>query len=569
MRVCHYAASFVESRPASGFRRPNRNAALAVAGLGAIGLVEQLRLVWHFQTITGNDQTLLWYAGRDWGRLHPQAPHFYGQRYGGNTLETIPVEILRRVGVPMNTGLPLTLCLLGLGAWLVLAWVALRRDHPVLAVAAAAAPIVLSTYSAAFIALYGGVGRVLGVGGLALLLVWHKRLLTTTVGYVLCGFAIAFDVRSALFVAPTLVYLFLVSDDRRRLVLAAGIAAIPLAGWLLFTEAFYRTHPDYVIYGAAELNPRFGTLQTSLTHPSRFWQMFTPELLRWWAIPVGAVLVLVAALLVTRESRFVLPALLMCALLVGVLASPASSNPGSTFEPTARLLLFAPIAVWFLALFVAESALATRLFQPLRPSYLSAAVIALALLTATVRLATFNARFLAIEHRGKAVAFSNYPLYSTATIKAECRTLRSVATRERTHLVVYTADDVVTYACAALDYGRTVTLFPFFERRTWLLRHENQVQRDRMIVWGAARDFCAQVAPISTRCVITGVQPPSPAVGPRFIAAVQFPRQTTIQFLDRARVFVRPFGRHCDPTVVDWWRSTRPTQCHRQQNTPP
>jgi hypothetical protein len=532
-----------------------------------VGLLEQLRVVWHFHFVTGNDQTLLWYAARDWGQLRPRAPHFYGQRYG-NTLEAIPVEILRRAGVAPNIGLPLTLCLLALGTWLMLAWVAWRLGHPTVAVAAAAAPIVLSTYSSVWIALYGGIGRVLGVGGLTLLLVWPKRLLAASAGLTLWGFAVAFDLRSALFVVPMLVYLLLVPERRGRLVRAAGIAAVPLAGWLLFVQFFYRTHPDYVIYPQAGLQPAVSTLGRSLSHPDLYWQMFTPELMRWWLIPVVVTLVLLGLLLATRQLRFILPALVMSAIYLVALAARANLDPSYTFLPAARLVHFAPIAIWVLALLVAESHTLSRVsIRAFRPIRLWAAIVVVAMLTAVVRVQTLNGRFAAIErqagYENRAYGFA-YVLNSIGAINSDCRAVGSLARRESASLAVYLADDVAAYACGAIHYGRIVTLFPFFERRTWLLRSENRRQRDRMLLQGVSADFCTQVAAITTRCTIRRLPRRAQALGVQLIAAVRFPPQTSIHFLDSAHIVVRPFGPHCAPTARTFPQPNRPEQCHRQ-----
>jgi hypothetical protein len=87
------------------------------------------------------DQALLWAAADAWGDLQPRQPHFWGQRYGV-TLEAIPAELLRLIGVGYPTGLPLGVLAMNLAAWAVLAAAAWRRARPVWAIAALAVPLV-------------------------------------------------------------------------------------------------------------------------------------------------------------------------------------------------------------------------------------------------------------------------------------------------------------------------------------------------------------------------------------------------------------------------------------------
>ncbi|MGZ5359497.1 MAG: ZIP family metal transporter [Solirubrobacterales bacterium] len=74
-------------------------------------------------------------------------------------------------------------------------------------------------------------------------------------------------------------------------VVALGLAAGALAylGWWWW---FYRSHPDYNVFGEASVSPSLDTLGDNLGRLDRFFALFSPELGHYWptALVLGAVL---------------------------------------------------------------------------------------------------------------------------------------------------------------------------------------------------------------------------------------------------------------------------------------
>ena len=88
-------------------------------------LVDQLRAFLSFgRSHTDQDQTILWYAGREFLRGRFYEPNFFGQRYN-TTFEAIPGALLRIAGLPWGTALPAATTLLVTLIWVLFAATAL------------------------------------------------------------------------------------------------------------------------------------------------------------------------------------------------------------------------------------------------------------------------------------------------------------------------------------------------------------------------------------------------------------------------------------------------------------
>ena len=116
-------------------------------------------------------------------------------------------------------------------------------------------------------------------------------------------------------------------------------------------------------------------------------------------------------------------------------------------------------------------------------------------------------------------------------------------------LAVFTVDRASAYGCGAASYGKLRTLFPSYERRTWLLHDEAHRERTQLLVAGVLGDWCDANRRFTTTCTLVPLS--TPAEGDA--AIVTFPSQSAITFLRHAGVDIRPFGAGCHPQ--------KPTTC--------
>jgi hypothetical protein len=91
-----------EVRSTSGDHdRSRRLARLGLIALFACFAIDQLHaLLGYGRFATDEDQTLLWFAGRELLHLHLHEPNFYGQNYN-TVFEAIPGELLHLLGVSL------------------------------------------------------------------------------------------------------------------------------------------------------------------------------------------------------------------------------------------------------------------------------------------------------------------------------------------------------------------------------------------------------------------------------------------------------------------------------------
>ncbi len=479
--------------------------AWAVGGLGALAVVDQVAVALRFgRHYVTEDQTLLWYAAQEWGHGHVREPSYYGQAYG-TTFEAIPLVGLRWFGVEPATGLSVTLAVLGVLPWLALGWVALRRGRPLLALLAVATPMVLSTYYSQYVSFFGtGAGRFLAGVALAVTLAWPGGRVGIAFAWALGSFATALDNSAAIIVGPTLAYGFLRSPTAGRAV-AALAGLVPTACWVIAQRAFYSANPDYDLHHVPPTSFSLEILGNSLPHPDRYWLMFAPELARTWVLPLALAVALLVLLLATRRALFAIPALLALALMLVGLSSMKALDGPSPVLPYARIFLPLPMVIWFFAFLVAESGFGARWRRALPAAVATVALLAVS--TVAYRAVTLDARNESLLAAAASAPFK-FPVVPVETLERRCKRMRGLARSTGIALVAFTLDPAAAYGCGAAAYGSIRTLYPHYERRTWLLHDEASRLRDRLLVWGVSDRFCeAGSASFEQLCIACGRGP--------------------------------------------------------------
>ncbi len=510
-----------------------------VVVLAAVAIVDQLAVALRFaRHVAIEDQTILWYAARDWGTGNVHAPNYTGQTYG-STFEAVPTEALRWFGMSPSTALPIVLTLLGLTPWILLGWILLRRERPIAALSAVAVPTVLSTYYSQYTSFYGaGAGRFLASLALVLVIGFPDRRMMFVLACAFGSFGSAIDASALILVVPVLAYGFLCSPRVERM--AAALAGfVPTLLWLFYVNQFYGTHPDYDLHPPPSVL-QLNVLRDAIGHPSRYWQMFAPELWRSWAIPFGLGVALVVVLVATRRRRFVVPALTVTVLGLVMLSSDRAAQGPSPLLPNARIFMIVPLTLWFLAYLVAES----EILRPWRQTYR-----ALVLLVALLGVATVVVRQQTLTERNRALVVAAaharfvFPVVPVDELDARCQRLSNLARRTRIDLAVFTVDRASAYGCGAALYGEVRTLFPAYERRTWLLHDEARRRRRQLLVVGVGADWCTSVSPLVSSCKLVPLVAPADGSA----AIVSFPQQSAISLLRRLGFPVRRFGPGCHP----------------------
>ena len=496
------------------------------AGVLASGLlIDQLRALLSFgRSHTDQDQTILWYAGRELLRGKVYEPNFFGQRYN-TTFEAIPGALLHAAGLSWGTALPLATTLLVTLAWVLLAAAAYRRGQPVAALLALAAPLLMRVQ---YLLLFDAPRGVLA-GDCAAALAMAIGLAARRYQIRLCslvaigGLAILWDYAAALAVIPVLVYV--VCSDwpqyRRRgghTALLVAAAVVPPLAWYLFTITWWHAHHFDVTYPAATSSLRWSVWVHNFEHLSAYVSYFAPALAPVAGVAVFllvAGIVLVMVLAVRRRSLALLLANgSLLVLLLLALTSTSAAEPG-LYLAGSRILLPLPFAAWFLSFAVLDTAKGTRAYGSSRTNQLVIAIVALASISVIATQITFSSVATRSLTPTVGVSVAN----PTTVLSPLCAALMTVYRSTDAQLLA-TNNVNVAYGCAAEDGLNT--LLPFYDRRGWLTQASLREPIQRMLV---DVPNCSYVDPAAGQCT------PEPAN----LVLVRSPRSPAAHTLDRIK----------------------------------
>jgi hypothetical protein len=490
--------SYPATHPSAG--EPGRSRLLGwtalVVLLAGFGLDQLRALLGYGRLATNEDQTLLWFAGRELVRFHLHQPNFYGQNYN-TVFEALPGQLFHMLGVSLALASPLGTMLIASACWLILAWVALRRGHRLAAAAALALPVCLSVpYLLLFDAPRGVMsGDLAGVVAVAAALAIDRPRWRLAVLLAVGGLAIAWENAVALAIIPALAATTVSSlrgllERRQRTLLVAGAALLVPAGWMVLDHLWYRSHA--VDLTAANVNTKLqlSVLATNLGHPARTFGFYAPQL---WQRPVvliaaiAALLILaVAVSFAARRSAPAAAALTFLVVLFVILSARDTLNAHpDLYRSGSRFLLPMPIGLWVVLFFTLAAVRDHRRGRTpgrrrLDPRLPLAAMTALALAS----VISAQARFGAELRRVTAVDAGTHPalvVVNSTALLAECADVKRLYRTTRAQLLV-TYQRNVAYGCAAQDDLNT--LDTDYERRGWLLRAATKRPVRRILIRG-------------------------------------------------------------------------------------
>ena len=497
-----------------------RLAAVSAVVLVAVLVSSRLRLVAVFGgSWTDEDQALLWFAASEIRSLRFHEPYFYGQPYG-SWLEAVVAAPLPMVGVPLRSAVPVGGAVFGLAPWLGFAAVAWwRRRAPVVTLAILAAAVAMSVEGVIVSSMPRGLlpGVVLGCLGACAALAWPRSPVALSACAFLAVVGASMNVGSALVTAPVGAFVGMSAllerdGSRRRRVLALLSGAAAGAIVHLAAQRFYVWNPEAVVHFAPAIGWELGRANENVGRLARYLTAFSPAALESWVVVASAVAG-VAAWIALSPRRRGLPSFFAVVVAVGLcwaVLGTAKSNDGaaSIFFPFSRLYLGLPWMVCALAVLpasgraraaAAASAVAARRALPVGAAAV-VVVLALALVSAGVR----EVRLSEDIDRLTAAAIAVPPVApsETSDVTRRCELRRTAARLHDVRIVLDRYDRTATYACAALlaDAG-VVTLFPEYDRRSWVQQSADRLVVARVLVSGL--DACP---PSPLTCVLVDAE---------------------------------------------------------------
>ncbi len=453
-------------------------AVVALAGL----LVYAARIFAIFgRRFTDDDQTVFWFAAREFLHLHVREPCFYGQAY--NTLiASVPAAVLIGLGMPEWVAVPMIALTAGLIPWLLLAHLSWKAGKRWWASVLLAIPLLLppAYFMVLCLASYNE--------GLLLVIVayWlgdRTGCMSRFGAALLLVLGVIVTPNSLLVAGPIAVVLAQRWWQEKRGVIPVTAGVLAGLGYKLGINAFYASHPAYRFHPDWQLRFAWSDFLDGLSHLSRHWGDLSPLPALPW---LNAAVVFGVAVTLVVSRRWLLAAALLSVLVVafGSLGiNKVHDGSDSVFFSYTRMYLGLPLL----------SALALLLASESLPQQLSrAATIGILVLLgagALYRQATLESE---VERTLARPVRAMSPVASKQLV-AECRQLDRLARREGVKWIFDIANNRRSYGCSALSYGRLNFLFLLYERRTWLLQEASRDPVTKVMLTEAAPGFCARI----------------------------------------------------------------------------
>ena len=431
---------------------------------------------------TDEDQTIAWYAARDYAQLVFREPFFYGQSY--NPLyECLPAALLVALGVEPWVATPVASAMIASVVWWLFAAMAWTRGARAIGVGLLVLPTAMaSTYPMLAGLTTKSIGVAFVVAGLAL--VWNRASRARFVGFGWCAaLGVTANPNSFLLALPVGLWALVTYGRVRRFYAFAGLGAA--LGLLLYGagKLFYLLHPTYDLHRVKWFPPSLAWLLDGIQHLDRHWGQVSPLASGWLmlaALTVAALLHLRRRTPAGERTHRIHLAVGLCGVAVAVLSLALGRvhfGAPSVFFSYARMYVALPALLGFLVLLHAESN------RPLRASAAICAVLAALAVVGGVyrhhRLPDVVAHALT-EPARPVMPRVRDELFD------ECRRLDAAVPEDA--LVVFLHGDARgngrAYGCGVFLHGRLDTLYPYYERRTWRLYEESRRPRSELFLSG-------------------------------------------------------------------------------------
>jgi hypothetical protein len=260
----------------------------------------------------------------------------------------------------------------------------------------------------------------------------------------------------------------------------------------LWAQSFYRAHPAANVHGTPAFSFSFERLGENVGHLGRYLPAYAPEVARSWLVVALAVVLVAGWVAWSGRTVAAVGASVTAVALSLVVLGTAKANDGtaSLFFPYSRVYLGLPWMLAALAVVVPGPSSASASARRRSPV---AVVVVVALAVAGV--AVREVRLAERTDRLIAAAEGVPPVVPVSTIDLDRRCALRLRLARSAHVAVVLDryDRTATYGCGALlEPDGITTLFPEYDRRTWLL--EAATHRSVRGVLASGFDDCPPVA---------------------------------------------------------------------------
>jgi len=456
-----------------------------------VGVLRALGWKW-----TDEDQVLLWLGAVDFSHLRFHEPRFYGQAYN-SMAESVGAVPLLWLGVDPAVALPLVSTLASLVAWTVLAALAWRCGHLLVALTILALPLLIDERFLLIATMPRGFMPGIIVSTLAATVwLWRPQArFRTLIAVFLLGCGCSLSSNAVLIAVPfgAAVLYRVFRRPAERLQIGLGVlGAAAMHGLIVL---FYVLHPTYVVHPSPNTAL---TWQHWLASWRSFKEVFGPLLPvdAWRALLLIMAVGTIAVLGHHRTGADVWLFLLAIGVLLGVgmaAESVAVTDPDRLYMPRARFFLALPFAASIVLL----------LLRPRRSriTVLVAALVLAGAVLSCLQRQCGRAEYIASAVAQSIAAFPKQQAWAVDDARQRCALIKRTATAAGLNLSIHWEDNRPVYACMALNDGDFVAIFPMYERRQWLIDQLKPLQVDRLMMADVKQKDCDRLSAAHWPCV--------------------------------------------------------------------
>lgn len=437
-----------------------------------------LVLVFFNYRITDGDQTVMWQAVTDYSRGIFHEPRFYGQNYNA-MLEALLAVPLYLLGIPAYKALGIVTNLMAILPFILISWIACRRNQKIQAYFILAFSLFLAPEYDLITSMPRGFITGIFFAAIGSLAVFYPE---NRKWFILSGFFFALgyviNPNSIIISAPCLLYLFLINYRKIKFYLFEGIGILPGAILNYSANYFYVTHPAYNLHNPAPPSFSFKLLVDAFSNLDRHFDFLVPF---FWKMGWGILLIFVILAWIFfyhkqyKEAVVVIASFALIVISLGFDRMYKATN--SIFFSHARMFLAIPVLI---SVFIPFLKFTTTRFK-----YYFLLLAAGFTLEKSITLEkTIYSDTFAYDPYSPTYHMVN--VSRIRDLERECRIRKLLSDKYGVSLVMDVWNPyatLATYGCASCQPGFPATLYPYYERRTWLMtEEEKQVHKNIMIV---------------------------------------------------------------------------------------
>lgn len=425
-------------------------------------LVDRWNLLQQFTfRFVDDDQSIMWYAAKEFAAGNFYEPCFYGQPYG-TMFESMCAVPLIWCGVSYPVALTVMMSVITIFPYLLFSWLLLRRENYVQSLLVLSVLLFLPVEFGMITAISRGILTGVFFAALGLVVLYKKfRMQFYAFGFfsVLGLFA---NPSCIILLVPAGVWLLTENFRNREFYVHSFIGAIPAGLLWIGAVWFYKVHPEYVVHGNYTMN---FSLKILKPHEwDKFFGYVTP-LFGLSGLLVFPLLIAIAVILIRQKQKQA-----GYALLAGVLVLLASLTSfkvhygfPTVFLSWARMYTAVPLLI---AVFLSQVKFGAWMqkFAPL--------LLLVCVLFCGVK---FTQADDAVRREVEEKTEHGMYVSDIRTLKTLCDTINAVAEENHVDLVVVgdsPTKHVLNYGCPCLTDSFPVAIEPHLDRRTWLLDRE-------------------------------------------------------------------------------------------------